>query len=469
MNPEDARTSHDTPTADEIDVEFDRIGGAAGAALRRSAPPGGPTTIARAARRRRAVQYVAVAAIAFVAVGTLTAALALRDPDTSDTAPVATAPATTTPATTTTPVTAPASTSDAPAPTSTAPAIVSTTEPPAPQIGEIVAATSIDGDVQGVSFGSDGTSIVVRRTTSLELLDRATLRSNELIPCPVQSDGFDPAEAFRWTEIDLGGMEFLGEGCHLETSTDGRFAAISSGGSTAILSTETGERLGVVTGDQPSFSPTNGRLVTSGFTEVAVWDPATMTKLAQVETIAPNSSRRLATFTTDGRWLLTYGRKGLKMWDSETYELVHDHADVSSVFAARLDPTGERVAAAAFGGAVVWDVTDGDEVARMGFLGDRGVGGAPYDCGGGDSCVGGEIFGVEWSPDGDRVVTSGLYDAVRLYDAASGDEIGSIRACFEAGAFEAGAIRMASWLDDDTIVVADSDGCLAVVEVSDRG
>jgi WD40 repeat protein len=248
-----------------------------------------------------------------------------------------------------------------------------------------------------------------------------------------------------------------GEVCTIDVSDDGRLLASSRATGTAgsdvpqyvtsIVALPSGDPIGQVSGRDPLFSPSSGLLVTSGFGEVAVWDPLTSTEVAVVERFS--GSARRAEFTADGEWLITTGRQGLRLWDGATFEPGPNFDPglfSNQVFSAALDPSGAMIAGATFAGVGVWDGATGELL----FENDVGQRGEPHDCGG-TMCHGGEVFEVRWSPDGSMLLTGGTDDAVRVIDATTGAELGTIGACSVDGS----GYRVAAWINADTIVVVD--------------
>jgi WD40 repeat protein/tRNA A-37 threonylcarbamoyl transferase component Bud32 len=157
-----------------------------------------------------------------------------------------------------------------------------------------------------------------------------------------------------------------------------------------------------------AFSADGRRLVSSGNVDVTVWDLAARKSLLAIQGAGRGDAPALS---PDGTLLFTDLGKGnpqLRLCDVERRkpDLVLDWgARVYHLKAYSAD--GRRVAGASMGRVGVWDVRSGAEIASF----------SPP----------GTLYALAFSPDGTRLATGGADQVIRLWDAASGKALLTLR------------------------------------------
>jgi WD40 repeat protein len=199
-------------------------------------------------------------------------------------------------------------------------------------------------------------------------------------------------------------------------SPDGRWVATASKDNTArIWEAATGKEIAHVKHDNSVFSVVfspDGRWVATASKDntARIWEAATGKEIARLTHDGPVNS---SVFSPDGRWVATASLDGTaRIWEAATGKeiarLHHNEAVISVIFS----PDGHWVATATTftsfdGTAHVWDVATRIELAHVKR----------------DSSV----LSIIFSPDG-RWVASGSRDGlVRVWQAATGNEIFGIR------------------------------------------
>ncbi|UBU09249.1 WD40 repeat domain-containing protein [Nonomuraea gerenzanensis] len=167
-----------------------------------------------------------------------------------------------------------------------------------------------------------------------------------------------------------------------------------------------------------ALSP-DGRVLATGIAGrpgIQLWDVATQRPLGPP--LSPEGARRavaMIDFTADGRTLVSSSLDGLWLWDVATRrELAHD-ATLSGVNA--LSPDGRFVAVQHEQGIVFWDVA-----TRRRF--------GPHIRAGDHTGV---ITGMAISPDGRLVASAGFDSRLRIFEVATGRELGGNPPAVAAG------------------------------------
>ncbi len=234
-----------------------------------------------------------------------------------------------------------------------------------------------DGDVLGLVFSSDGRWLATKGQDSIWVWDTAT-----------------------WQEVKqiAGGQEAI-------FSPDGRWLATSGeGNTTRVWDTTVWQEMKQIAGGQGAiFSPDGRWLATGGEDNTArVWDTTTWQELAQMVHEGDDDVSVWA-HSLDGQWLATRGQGSIRVWDTATWQKLAQITQEESIWARSISPDGRWLAARIAGADVyVWDMTTGQEVARISHNGsDAGA----------------------FSPNGNWLATGGWDGIARVWNPATGQEI----------------------------------------------
>jgi WD40 repeat protein len=224
-------------------------------------------------------------------------------------------------------------------------------------------------------------------------------------------------------------------------SSDGRkFIASNAAGVATVYDAETSEALFILRGHAPGLS---GETVYNGVTGVAfspngeqiatasddltakIWDAADGRELLTLEghisataVVPPHEGVIKVSFHPSGAYVATAGADGtVKIWSTEDGRILFDivaHPD-SSVIDLAFNYDGSRLATGAFDGtAKVWR-----------FSGDPDAGGEGVSLEEHYALIGhtSGVYGLAFTPDGERLVTASEDGALKVWAAASGQDL----------------------------------------------
>jgi WD40 repeat protein len=194
-------------------------------------------------------------------------------------------------------------------------------------------------------------------------------------------------------------------------SPDGTLLATASDDKTArVWNAGTGESIQTLRGHSGKvrsvvFSPDGRRVATAGQDRwVGVWDALTGQRIHALRTDTGFGGVTAVVFSPDGTRIATAGEDDLgRVWDVETGELLHTiEGHTGPVHAVVFSPDGTRIATAGEDDtAGVWHVETGELLHTLeGHTG--------------------KVHAVVFSPDGTRIATAGGDDRARVWDAATG-------------------------------------------------
>ncbi len=231
-----------------------------------------------------------------------------------------------------------------------------------------------------------------------------------------------------------------------------------SPGGTWLATTEYGNNIriwDVVTGEQlewssrlvgsaVAWSPDGTRLATGGSPRLSVWDVNTQERMIEIDT--GESWTREIEWSPDSQYLATNG-EGVRIWDATTGELVKEPT-FAATFPMRSmswSPDGTRLVSIGDDQTVyIWDAETGESLLEFaGYLGyvdsiawspdgtrlalAEGKNVRIWDIKETSSTVlvknSDTVSGIAWSPDGTRIASGSWDNLVRVWDAATGENL----------------------------------------------
>jgi WD40 repeat protein len=160
-----------------------------------------------------------------------------------------------------------------------------------------------------------------------------------------------------------------------------------------------------------AWSPSGDRLLTGGNDgSIMVWDAASGERVNLLFSGA-TSGMQLAAWSPDERHILAIPWDGLtELWDFEAGEILHTFGQQHEILAGAWSPDGSRFVTAggssSGGGATIWDPITGEGRLEL-FPDDFAF----------------AVSAVDWSLDGERIVTTSADDLARIWDADSGHQL----------------------------------------------
>ncbi|QDU21855.1 protein kinase domain-containing protein [Urbifossiella limnaea] len=288
------------------------------------------------------------------------------------------------------------------------------------------------GRAWGLAFSADAALVLCLTDKAMEVWDRAAGRMVRRFP-----SAFGQGLFYGVTFSPDGRRAVWGEGPRVHVWEVGAAAPPTVVGD----ADHTGP---VVTA---AFSPDGATLVTGGSKEWVVWDAATLTARKRVA-----GEVRWLAFEPDGKTLLVRdGQDVLARWevaaDADAGRKLPRLTDIRGHLSTRLSPNGKTlysiVAHDAFGGAEE-AVRTHDPVTGAAVRSDMHAG---------------QVWAVDTSPDGSRVVSAGADGTVRGWDAATGRQHWAV-------ARTGSAVAAAFAPDGRTVAAHWRGGALAVLDAA---
>jgi WD40 repeat protein len=209
-------------------------------------------------------------------------------------------------------------------------------------------------------------------------------------------------------------------------SPDGtQIATSNAGGLGQVWDAAAGTELFELSGRIPNqfdiaWSPDGKWLATTAGADFTgrIWDasPGGSTLSGGHSTVA-----NVIVWSPDGKRLVTAGLEGIGIiWDAATGQnLITLSGHTDEIQIAAWSPEGSRIATTSWDNtAKVWDANTGEELLT--FHGHEGEPMGPF-------INTNAIFGVSWSPDGNRIATAGGSGWVRVWDSRSAEELFAFR------------------------------------------
>ncbi|MCL1630307.1 hypothetical protein M3N55_16490 [Roseibaca sp. V10] len=185
-----------------------------------------------------------------------------------------------------------------------------------------------------------------------------------------------------------------------------------------------------------SFSPDGRLILTSGHRTARIWDSETGSEVATLT--GHHGQLWDAAFSPDGGRVVTASfDRTARIWDANTGDMIATLRHPSGLFQADFSPDGKQIITASSDGtAHIWDIANQREVLKL-------------------SARAGPLLTAAFSQDGMRIVTDGNDSTARIWDAKTGQEIAVIRASRQVTDAEFSP-------DMRSIVTASSDGAVRI-------
>jgi WD40 repeat protein len=234
-------------------------------------------------------------------------------------------------------------------------------------------------------------------------------------------------------------------------SADGRRVVTASYDGARIWDAETGEQAfppfrHTETLTHAAFSPDGRRIVAGSYDKTArIWDVATgrlLLTLTVPAGIVDGVSFAVdeAAFSPDGKWVITRTELSdkVRIWDSTTGRQIRVMDQLDGCKSASFSRDGKQILTADRGGVRIWNAATGVLIRTIGSRDKDG----PH-----------AVESARFSPDGRRIVTgsrsSALDRAARIWDATSGELIRTLKG-------HTGEVRSASFSGDGRRIVTES-------------
>ncbi len=212
-------------------------------------------------------------------------------------------------------------------------------------------------------------------------------------PPPGELVPFHPARIYDATGREVLGLSGDGTGVDLVAfSPDGRklLTASSARVRRAAITSGGGTRSG------SSGSANNGMTA-------QLWNAKTGELLASMA--GHESKLYVATFSPDGRRLLTGDSKRMYLWDTTTGKELSGFEKPSQAGYGSFSPDGQRILGNQWGTATLWDASTGRQLLRI-------------------KIQEGQVGQASFSPDGKRILLCGIYGSNDICDATTGQPVG---------------------------------------------